>query len=61
MYIDSGKDLKVDKITCTRPDKTCVCCNIRTQLNVKQSDLVKKQIKGMKTAGSYTAKGEKYA
>ena len=61
MYIDSGKDLKVDKITSPRPDKTGVGGNSRTQLNVKQSDLVKKQIKGMKTAGAYTAKGEKYA
>ena len=34
MYIDSGKDLKVDKITSPRPDKIGLDGNSRTQLNV---------------------------
>ena len=34
MYIDSGKDPKVDKIT-SPDDKTGVGGNSRTQLNVK--------------------------
>lgn len=61
MYIDSGKDLKVDKITSPRPDKIGLDGNSRTQLNVKQSNIVKKQVKGMKTNGPFTSKGEKYA
>ena len=61
MYIDSGKDLKLDKITSPRPDKTGPGGNSRTQLIVKGSPLVKKQSKSMKTAGSVNAKGDKYA
>ena len=61
MYIDSGKVLKVDTITSPRPDKIGYGANNRTQVPVKQSPLVKAQTKSMKTAGSVTAKGEKYA
>ena len=37
MYIDSGKDLKVDKIVSPRPDKPGAGANMRTQVPVKQS------------------------
>ena len=61
MYIDSGKDLKVDTITSPRPDKIGFGANSRTQVPVKQSPSVKAQTKSMKTACAVTAKGEKYA
>ena len=61
MYIDSGKDLKIDKITSPRVDQTGPGRNQRTQLTVKQSPLVQKQVKSMKTTGSVNAKGDKSA
>lgn len=61
MYIDSGKDLTVNKITSPRPDKTGPNGNKRTQVPVKASSSIKKSTKAMKTAGSVTPAGEKYA
>ena len=61
MYIDSGKDLKVDKIVSPRPDKSGPGANMRTQVPVKQSTKLKTSQVAMKTAGAVTANGEKYA
>jgi len=61
MYIDSGKDLKVDTITSPRPDTIGYGANSRTQVPVKLSPLVKAQTKSMKTQGALTRNGEKYA
>ena len=41
MYIDSGKDLKVDKIVSPRPDKSGPGANMRTQVPVKLSTKLK--------------------
>ena len=43
MYIDSGKDLKVDKIVSPRPDKSGPGANMRTQVPVKLSTKLKTQ------------------
>ena len=61
MYIDSGKDLKVDKIVSPRPDKPGAGANMRTQVPVKQSTKLETSQVAMKTAGAVTANGEKYA
>ena len=61
MYIDSCKDLKVDTITSPRPDKIGYGANNRTQVTLKQSQLVKAQTKSMKTQGAFTGNREKYA
>jgi len=61
MYIDSGKDLKIDIITSPRPDKIGYGANKRTQVPIKPSPSVKVQTKSMKTQGAVTGKGEKYA
>jgi|TARA_B100001093_G_C25979189_1_gene656611 hypothetical protein len=61
MYIDSGKDLSIDKIVSPRPDKIGPGANMRTQVPVKQSTKLKTSQVAMKTTGAITAKGEKYA
>jgi len=61
MYIDSGKDLKINKITSPRPDRIEAGGNSITQVPVKQSTLIQQQSKSMKTTGSVTPSGEKYA
>ena len=61
MYIDSGKDLKIDKIVAPTVDSTVPNGNKRTLVPVKQSTAVKKQTKAMKTTGSVMADGAKHA
>jgi hypothetical protein len=61
MYIDSGKDLTVDKIQSPRPDRLGPNANKRTQVPVKQSTKLKASQVAMKSTGSVTANGEKYA
>ena len=60
MYIDSGKDLKVEKITSPRPDKAGPNGNKRTQVPVKPTKLFVQPTKSMKSSANVKPEGGKY-
>ena len=61
MYIDSGKDLKIDKIVAPTVDSTVPNGNKRTQVPVKKSAALPKETRAMRTAGAVMADGAKHA
>ena len=61
MYIDSGKDLKIDKIVAHTVDSTVPNGNKRTQVPVRKSTDLPRETRAMRTQGAVMKDGEKHA
>ena len=61
MYIDSGKDLKVDKIVAPTVDSTVPNGNKRTQVPVRKSTALPKETRAMRATGAVMGDGAKHA
>mgnify|MGYP001170288695 CR=1 FL=1 len=61
MYIDSGKDLKVDKIVAPTVNSTVPNGNKRTQVPVKKSTAFPKETRAMRATGAVMGDGAKHA